>query len=70
MGDTCTHSFHDQVALEMRNCAHDVEEQFPTRSRGVDPLGQADKVNPQGAKFFETVHQMLHGASEAVKSPN
>jgi hypothetical protein len=40
MSDASPHALHNQIALKLRHCSHDVEEQLAARSRGVDAMAQ------------------------------
>jgi hypothetical protein len=70
VGDTGPHTFRNQIAFELGDGTHDVEQKLAAWGRGIDALGEADEINPQRSEFFEAIDQVLDGAGEAVEFPH
>src|SRR3954464_14184381 len=60
----------DDVALELRKGAEDVEDELPAAGRGVDLLGEALEADALAVKLPDCLNQMREGAAEAVQAPN
>ena len=60
----------NQTALEMRNGAEDVEDQFARGRCGVDSFFEADQVNAADLEAFNGIEQFFEGAAEAIETGN
>jgi hypothetical protein len=55
VSDPGSHTLDDQIALELGHRSKDTEQQLARRRRGIHALGEADKVDVEGIKLFQTV---------------
>src|SRR5262249_25474547 len=66
---TLRHPRRDQLAFELGDRGHDVEDQAASGARGVDVLlAQADKADVVLAEAFEDVEQVAHRSRQAVEA--
>src|SRR4051812_12509126 len=60
----------DDVALELRKCAEDMEDELPAAGRGVDLLGGALEADALAVKLRNRLDQVFEGPAEAVQAPH
>src|SRR4051794_15763398 len=60
----------DDVALELRKGAEDVEDELPAAGRGVDLLGEALEADAAAVKLCDGLDKVLEGAAEAIQAPH
>jgi hypothetical protein len=70
MGYSGPDTLGDQIALKLRDRAHDVKQQLAAWSGGIDAFGVADEINSQGPEILKAIDQMLHGAGKTIKFPD
>ena len=69
-GNAVAGALGNQTALEMRNGAEDVENQFARGRCGVDSFFEADQVNAADLEAFDGIEQFFEGAAEAIETGN
>jgi hypothetical protein len=67
---TGTCSFPDQIALELRQRAEQVEDQATAGCRGVDVFGDGSEADAFGLQFGDDLDEVLHRPAEAVELPD
>src|SRR5215213_4808266 len=60
----------DDVALELRKGAEDVEDELSATGRGVDLLGEALEANALAVKLRDRLDQVCEGATEPIQAPH
>src|SRR5215207_20720 len=60
----------DDVALELRKGAEDVEDELPAAGRGVDLLGEALEADTLAVEPRDRLDQVLERAAEAIQAPH
>ena len=63
-------AFCVQAALELRQCARDVEQQFAPRCGGVHGFGDRLEADAAFPKFMHHVDQMPHCTAQPVQPPH
>src|SRR3954452_20221582 len=60
----------DDVTLELRKGAEDVEDELPAAGRGVDLLGEALEADTLAVELRDGLDEVLERAAEAVQAPH
>lgn len=60
----------DQIALELRQGAEDVEHQHASRRGGVDVLGERAEPDASGRHLADLLDQVTHRAAESIELPD
>src|SRR3546814_6583572 len=63
-------AFADQITLELREGAEDVEHQHSPRRGGVDVLGERTEPDAAGCQFADLVDEVAHRAAEPIEFPH
>src|SRR5688500_18076909 len=66
----CPRSFTDQLALELGESAHQMQQQPALRRRRVERLGHADEAHSERGKLIERVDHVLERPEQPIASPD
>jgi len=66
----CLGPLPDDVPLELRQGAEDVEDQLPPARGGVDLLGEALKPHAPGVQGRDGLDEVFEGAAKPVEAPD
>jgi hypothetical protein len=64
------HTFADRRAFQFSDGGEDRENHFAHRCARVNALLQADEVDAERSKLFESAEKVRSRASESVEAPN
>lgn len=63
-------SFPNQISLELRECAEQVEYEAAAGSCRVDVFGDGPEADALGFQFGDDLNQVLHRSAEPVELPH
>src|SRR5215207_9794274 len=66
----CLGALADDVALELRKGAEDMEDELPAAGCGVDLLGEALEADTLAVELSDGLDEVLEGAAEAIQAPD
>ncbi len=64
------HPFADNLPLELRHSADDLEEHPASRGRGVDGFLMGQELDAEALEFLECHDEMFEAAGESIEAPH